>query len=37
MRRCLKNDTTVRHKVMNGVCEDVNFWFDGDIMPSQII
>lgn len=37
MRRFLKSDTTVRHKVMNGVCEDVYFWFDADIMPSLII
>jgi hypothetical protein len=35
--KCLKNDTTVKRKVMNGVREDVYFWFDGDNMPSQLI
>jgi hypothetical protein len=37
IRKCLKNDTTVRSKVMNGLREDFYFWFDGDNMPSLLI
>lgn len=37
IRKYLKNDATIRRKVMNGVREDVYFWFDGDNVPSQLI
>lgn len=30
--KCLKNYTTARRKVINGVREDVYFWFDGDVV-----